>query len=106
MKAQELDKDDRNHDEVEAQHLKSTLSHQAQQKESYLKSNSLTAVEEEQRNQSQFEEQQVYTQTRFFDPESLSFRPLKYPNLSFLQNQSTQQHSQMTVPPQPYLNYQ
>lgn len=29
----------------------------------------------------------MYTETRFFDPESLSFRPLKYPNIDFIQAQ-------------------
>ena len=36
------------------------------------------------------EEQDMYTETRFFDPESLSFRPLKYPNIDFINAQYQQ----------------
>jgi len=55
-------------------------------------------AEEGNANQQQYEEQEIYTQTRFFDPESLSFRPLKYPNIAFLQNQNAQSNFQMTAP--------
>lgn len=31
----------------------------------------------------QYEQPEMYTQTRFFDPEVLSYKPLKYPNITY-----------------------
>mmetsp|Transcript_24009 Transcript_24009/g.36905 ORF Transcript_24009/g.36905 Transcript_24009/m.36905 type:complete len:116 (-) Transcript_24009:3185-3532(-) len=43
------------------------------------------------------EDREMYTQTRFFDPEILSFRPLKYPNISFLHQQGAKSGNKATT---------
>ena len=35
----------------------------------------------------------MYTQSRFFDPEILSYKPLKYPNITYMQGQTQMQQN-------------